>query len=192
MRIFLAGATGVLGVRLLPLLVVAGHTVAGMTRTPAKAEQLRALSAQPIVCDALDPTAVHEAVTGFAPQLVVDELTDLPDDPARIDEHRAAQNRMRREGISNLLVPAQAVGARVISQSIAWTLDADAQAAVDDHDRLVADAGGVLLRYGQFYGPGTFYEHQPPEPPRVHTDQAARRTVLALDAPARSAITIVD
>jgi uncharacterized protein YbjT (DUF2867 family) len=78
MRIFLAGATGVLGVRLLPLLVGAGHTVAGMTRTPAEAEQLRALSAQPIVCDALDPAAVHQAVMGFAPQLVVDD-----DRPAR-------------------------------------------------------------------------------------------------------------
>jgi hypothetical protein len=119
-------------------------------------------------------------------------MTDLPDDPARIDEHRAAQNRIRREGISNLIVPAQAVRARVISQSIAWTLAADAQAAVDEHERLVTDAGGVLLRYGQLYGPGTIYEHQPPEPPRVHIDQAARRTVLALDAPARSVITILD
>jgi hypothetical protein len=129
---------------------------------------------------------------GFVLQLVVDELTDLPDDLARIGEHRAALNRIRREGISNLIVAAQAVGARVISQSIAWTLDADAQAAVDEHDRLVTDAGGVLLRYGQLYGPGTFYEHQPPEPPRVHIDQAARRTFLALDAPARSVITILD
>lgn len=191
MRILFAGATGVLGVRLIPLLTAQAHHVAGITRTPAKADSVRQLGAEPITCDALDPDAVAQVVTTFAPQLIIDQLTDLPDDSARIGEHRQAQNRIRREGIRNLLA-ANRAEARVVSQSIAWTLHGDAQAAVDEHERLVLEAAGVILRYGQLYGPGTFYPLQPPEPPRIHVDQAARRTFQALDAPAGTILTVVE
>ena len=80
MRIFLAGASGVLGVRLVPLLVANGHVVAGMTRSPEKVERLRALGAEPVVCDVYDVAALREAVTAFRPELVMHQLTDLPDE----------------------------------------------------------------------------------------------------------------
>jgi uncharacterized protein YbjT (DUF2867 family) len=192
MRIFVAGATGVIGIRLVPLLAAAGHAVAGMTRTAAHADRLRALGAEPAVCDALDPAAVRAAVAAFGPDLVIDELTDLPDDAARIAEFRDAHNRIRREGIRNLIAATGGTGAGLLSQSVAWRLSDSAQAAVEDHERQVREAGGVTLRYGQLYGPGTFYEHKPPGPPRIHVDAAARRTADALRAPPGSIITIAE
>src|SRR5919201_1714773 len=77
MRVFIAGATGVIGRRVVPLLVADGHEVVGMTRSPAKADGLRAAGAEPVVADALDPGAVMEAVQRARPQVVVHELTDL-------------------------------------------------------------------------------------------------------------------
>jgi uncharacterized protein YbjT (DUF2867 family) len=182
-RVFLAGATGVIGIRLVPLLVEAGHEVAGMTRSPEKVERLRALGAEPIVCDVYDADELNAAMVGFAPCAVIDQLTDLPDDPARISELRAAGSRMRREGTRNLLAAAHAAGApRFLAQSVAWRLREDVGASVEDLERAVLDAGGVVVRYGRFYGPGTYYEAEPPLPPRVHVDEAARRTVQLLDS----------
>jgi nucleoside-diphosphate-sugar epimerase len=110
----------------------------------------------------------------------VNELTDLPDEPAAANQANA---RMRREGTRNLLEAARAAGAsRFVSQSVAWRLDDDAGAAVAELERLVLAAEGVVLRYGRLYGPGTYYEDDVPEPPRIHVDEAARRTVPALDA----------
>ncbi len=80
MRIFFAGSSGVIGTRLVPLLVGAGHFVAGMTRSPAKVEALEALGAEPIVCDVYDSEALAAAVAAFKPDAVLDQLTDLPDD----------------------------------------------------------------------------------------------------------------
>jgi len=71
-----------------------------------------------------------------------------------------------------------------MAQSVAWALGGDAGAAVREHESAVLDAGGVVLRYGQFYGPGTYFEDEEPTPPRIHVDEAARRTLPALDAPA--------
>ncbi|MGI9006793.1 MAG: NAD(P)H-binding protein [Streptosporangiaceae bacterium] len=152
MRVFLAGATGVLGMRLVPLLVAAGHDVAGMTRTPAKTEQLQAMGAEPVVCDVFNRDALCEAVVNFGADMVLDELTDLPDDPARIPE-------------------------------LAWQIPGDGGAAVEEHERTILDAGGVVIRYGQFYGTGTYFESELPPPPRIHVDAAARRTMSALDEP---------
>jgi uncharacterized protein YbjT (DUF2867 family) len=181
MRVFVAGASGVIGVRLVPLLVAAGHEVAGMTRSPAKVELLRGLGAEPVVCDAFDAAALCEAVVAFQPEAVVNELTDLPDEPVATSEANA---RMRREGTRNLLAAAEAARAsRFVAQSIAWRLPGDAGAAVAELERLVLAADGVVLRYGRLYGPGTYYEAEKPEPPRVHVDDAARRTVPALCAP---------
>jgi nucleoside-diphosphate-sugar epimerase len=180
-RIFLAGATGVIGVRLVPLLVDAGHAVAGMTRSPGKAGLLVELGAEPVVCDVFDAEGLLEAVTAFGPGVVMHQLTDLPDDPARIDETAALNARIRREGTSNLLAAARAAAApQFIAQSVAWQLSGDGGASIADHEGLVLASGGVVLRYGRFYGPGTYYERKLPEQPRVHVDDAARRTIAAL------------
>ncbi len=190
MRVFVAGATGVLGVRVVPLLVAAGHAVAGMTRTPAKSDVLRALGAEAVVCDVYDQARLRAALVAFRPEVVIDELTDLADDPRLIDA--AANARIRREGTRNLLAAARAAGVkRVLSQSVAWPLRGDGQAAVEEHERLVLDAGGVVIRYGQLSGPGTYHEHDVPDGPWIDVDDAARRTLEALDAGAASIVTLV-
>jgi nucleoside-diphosphate-sugar epimerase len=182
MRIFLAGATGVLGMRLVPLLVNAGHAVGGMTRSAAKAESLVELGAEPVVCDVFDAAAVTEAVGAFAPALVMDQLTDLPDRVDQIPMFRERNNRIRTEGTRNLIDAARAAQVpRFIAQSISWEPPGGAE-AVHEHERMVLDAGGVVLRYGQLYGPGTYYEDHPPDPPRIHAEEAARRTLELLDA----------
>jgi hypothetical protein len=151
-----------------------------MTRSPQKVATLRDLGAEPVVCDAFDAAALQAAVVGFHPEAIVNELTDLPDRPEAISERNA---RVRREGTRNLLAAAKAAGAsRFIAQSVAWQLSGDAGAAVCELERLVLAADGVVLRYGRLYGPGTYYEGEKPEPPRVHVDEAARRTLVALDA----------
>lgn len=184
MRIFVAGASGVIGTRLVPLLVAAGHAVAGMTRTPAKADQLRRLGAEPVVCDVYDLAALRVAVAGFAPETVVHQLTDLPDDVGEIAGFGDRNDRIRREGTRNLLMATAAAGAaRFLAQSIAWKLPAPRAAGIRAFEGQVLDAGGVVLRYGQFYGPGTFYVDAPPPPPRIHIDRAAEATVALLDAP---------
>jgi nucleoside-diphosphate-sugar epimerase len=184
MRVFLAGATGVIGLRLVPLLIAAGHDVAGMTRTHTKAGQLTSIGAEPVVCDVFDLNALREAVAKFGPEVVLHELTDLPEDRARIPELGALNSRMRREGTANLVAAAKAAGTpQFVAQSVAWTIPGDGGAAVEEHERAVLDAGGVVIRYGQFYGPGTYFPSEVPPPPRVHIDDAARRTLPALSAP---------
>jgi len=182
MRVFLAGASGVIGVRLVPLLVGDGHEVAGMTRTAAKRPLLRELGARPVVCDVYDVNALTVAVVDAAPDLVMHQLTDLPDSADRISEHRERNNRIRTEGTRNLIAAARAAGAdRFLAQSIGWT-PPGAGEAVAEHERLVLDAGGTVLRYGVFYGPGTYGGDRVPPPPRVHVDAAARETVRLMEA----------
>lgn len=184
MRIFVAGASGVIGIRLIPLLVAAGHEVAGMTRSPGKLGELKAVGAEPVLCDVYDPAALRKAVVEFAPAAVVNELTDLPDDVAKIPELSARADRMLREGARNVLGAAAAAhAARFLAQSIAWELPADRGLTYREHDQAVLDAGGVVIRYGQLYGPDTYYQTAKPDPPRVHVDEAARRTVPILEAP---------
>ncbi len=192
MRVFLAGASGVIGIRLVPLLVARGHTVAGMTRSPGKVDALRELGAEPVVCDVFDRQAVNEAVARSGADLVMHQLTNLPDRVERIPEFSARNNRIRTEGTRNLLSAAEAAGAeRFVAQSIAWTPPAGGE-AVAEHERLVLDAGGVVIRYGVFYGPGTYSgEHRVPPPPRIHVEEAARRTVTLLDAPS-GVVTVTD
>jgi nucleoside-diphosphate-sugar epimerase len=183
MRVFLAGATGVIGIRLLPLLVSAGHTVAGMMRSPDKADRLRALGAAPVVCDVFDAAALTAAVTGFRPDAVIHQLTDLPDHRDQLSGFAAANDRMRTEGTRNLLAAAAAAGAgHFLAQSIAWRPPGRGK-AVDEHERRVLAAAGVVVRYGQLYGPGTWYPSRLPAPPRIHADAAARATLPLLQAP---------
>jgi len=122
----------------------------------------------------------------------VSELTDLPDDRERLHAFEAANDRMRREGTRNLLDAAAAAKApRFLAQSIAWQLPGERGAAVDELERTVLEVDGVVLRYGQLYGPGTFYESELPEPPRVHVEEAAARTAHLLEAES-GAVTITD
>jgi len=180
MRIFIAGASGVIGIRLVPLLVADGHTAAGMTRSPDKAGQLRDLGADPVICDVFDRDALIRAVAAFRPDVVFHQLTDLPDREDEIAAYGDRNSRIRTEGTRNLI--AAAGTARVIAQSISWELPEN-RATTAEHERAVLQAGGVVIRYGQLYGPGTYFEAGPPEPPRIHVDDAARQTVPALGVP---------
>jgi hypothetical protein len=92
---------------------------------------------------------------------------------------------MRSEGTRNLLAAAAAAGAvRVIAQSTSWELPSEHRRAVTAaHERAVLQAGGVVIRYGQLWGRGTYYPTGPPDPPRIHVDDAARQSLPALEAP---------
>ena len=182
MRVFIAGATGVIGIRLVPILNADGHAVTGMTRSERKADALRALGAEPAVCDVFDADALREAVVKANADAIVHLLTDLPDDIAEIDGFTNANARIRREGTRNLLAAFEAAGAsRFLAESLAARPDGDAGDAVDELERSVLAAGGVVLRYGWLYGPDTYHEHELPDPPRIHVDEAARLTALALE-----------
>jgi 2-alkyl-3-oxoalkanoate reductase len=179
-RVFLAGASGAIGRQLLPLLVADGHEVAAMTSSPAKLEALRAAGGTPVLADALDEHAVVEAVTQARPDAVIHQLTALPArlDPRKISRDLATTDRLRTEGTRHLVAAAQHAGAsRIIAQSIAFAYApgppgtvhgeddplmsnppaqfARSAAAIAELERLVIGAGGLALRYGYFYGPGT-------------------------------------
>jgi hypothetical protein len=120
-------------------------------------------------------------------------LTDLPDDLEQLAEASLLTARMRVEGTHNLLDALEGLGqTKIVAQSVAWPmppgLEADAVAALEE---AVLAANGVVLRYGQFYEPGTYYEGGLPAAPRVHIDIAAARTLEALDAPS-GVLTVVD
>lgn len=182
MRIFLAGATGVIGSRLLPLLVADGHDVTGTTRSAERADMIEKAGGTPVVVDVYDVEALTAAVVKSRPELVIHQLTDLPDDATDIPARATANSRMRTEGTANLLAAALAAGgARMLAQSIAWTPPGRGD-AVAWHEAAVLDAGGAVVRYGQLYGPGTYYETQPPAPPRIHVSDAAQRTVPLVEA----------
>src|SRR5688500_19202455 len=122
-RIFLAGASGVIGRRLVPLLVGAGHTVAGMTRSAGKVEQIADLGAQPVVVDVFDRDALVAAVTEFRPDIILNELTDLPDDVREIAAHLALNARIRTQGNQNIIDAARAAGSpKILAQAVAWQL----------------------------------------------------------------------
>jgi nucleoside-diphosphate-sugar epimerase len=202
MRIFLAGAGGVIGRRLTPLLVKAGHAVTGTTRTADKADALRALGAAPVVVDVFDADALMRAITKAAPEAVIHQLTDLafaPNDP-RYQEGLARNARLRIEGTRNLVAAAQAASVRrMVAQSIAFIYAAAPGARVET-DALNSEPAaartveavsvletavlsmpqGVVLRYGYFYGPGTWSGEAPSRAPAVHVDAAAQAAVLAL------------
>lgn len=183
MRIFLAGATGAIGSRLLPLLVAAGHKVAGTTRSPNRAESIHAAGGVSVVCDVYDLDTLTSAMVVFAPDVVIHQLTALPDDPARLTGTAVAIARILTEGTANLISAAAAAGAqRFLAWSTALNLP-EAGDIIAGHERAVLDVDGVVVRYGHLYGPGTYYPGEPPAPPRIHVDDAAARTVPLLEAP---------
>ncbi len=205
-RIFLAGAAGAIGRRLVPLLCGAGHAVVGTTRSPAKAEALRALGVEPVVVDVFDAGALTAAVAAARPDIVIHQLTDLPQDldPRLMGEAVVRNARIRDEGTRNLIAAAQAAGARrLIAQSIAWAyapgpephaeddpLDRAADGArgvtvrgvvaLEEQVLNAAPLEGVVLRYGQLYGPGT-HSATPSHASPVHVDAAAHAALLAID-----------
>lgn len=184
-RVFLAGASGVIGQRLIPLLVNAGHTVGGMTRSASKTDLLTQLGAEPIVVDVFDRDALIAAVSEFKSDIILNELTDLPDDVNKIGDHADLNARIRTEGNQNIIDAARASGSpKILAQTVAWELpDGPDARAVKQLKSSVLAEGGVVLSYGQFYGPGTYNEDQIPADPRVQIDRAAERTVELLDAP---------
>jgi nucleoside-diphosphate-sugar epimerase len=182
-RVFVAGASGVVGRRLLPRLVAAGHEVTGMTRRPERTEAIRGAGAQAVVCDALDGAAVREAVAASRPDAVVQHLTDLPKrlGPRNLARAYRANDRVRREGTANLVAAAEAAGARrFIAQNVCF-LYAHEGGPVKDEDAPLMDGApppfdrsirvyremearvvgagldGLVLRCGWWYGPGTTY-----------------------------------
>ncbi|MEO8603916.1 MAG: NAD-dependent epimerase/dehydratase family protein [bacterium] len=185
MRIFLAGASGVIGQRLIPRLVQAGHMVGGMTRSSSKTALLAQLGAGPILCDVFDRDALIRAVRDFKPDVILNELTDLPDAVEKIGDHAALNARIRTEGNQNVIEAARRSGSpKILAQTVAWKLpDGPDAVAVAELERSVLAEGGVVLSYGQFYGPGTYNEQQVPAEPRVQIDRAAERTVQLLGAP---------
>jgi nucleoside-diphosphate-sugar epimerase len=183
-RVFVAGGSGAMGVRLVPLLVGAGHEVVAMTRTGAKVDAIRARGAAAVVVDAFDRPGLAAALDAARPDVVVHQLTDLPDDAAQLPDARAANAAIREAGTDNLLAAAAAAGVtRLVVQSIAWLTDGVRPPSVVHLERAARGAGGVVVRYGQWYGPGTYHPDAPPAPPRVHIDVAARATLDALHLP---------
>jgi nucleoside-diphosphate-sugar epimerase len=198
MRIFVAGATGAVGKRLVPLLVAEGHEVVGTTRSPEKADELRAAGAEPVVADALDETAVRDAVVDAKPEVVVHQATALSSlvSPRNVDRAFEPTNRLRTEGTDHLLAAARAAGVRrFVAQSFAgWPyarvggpvkteddpLDPDPPkhfrrtlAAIRHLEAAVTSAEGlegIVLRYGGFYGPATSLA-----PGGVHNEAIRRR-----------------
>jgi hypothetical protein len=196
MRIFLAGASGVIGQRLIPRLVQAGHIVGGMTRSSSKIGLLRQLGAEPILCDVFDREALIQAVRDFKPDLILNELTDLPDDVTKIGEYGTRNARIRTEGNQNLIDAVRQSGSpKILAQTVAWKLpDGPGAQAAAELERSVLAEGGVVLSYGMFYGPGTYSEQKPPRQPgipQVHIDRAAERTVELLGEPS-GVVVIVD
>jgi hypothetical protein len=105
-------------------------------------------------------------MAAFGPDVVLHQLTDLPDDRARIPDSARASRRMYREETPNVLAAARQAGAaRVVVQSVAWQLRGEGAAAVDAHERAVLGSGGLVVRYGRFFGPGTYFETELPPPP---------------------------
>lgn len=240
MKVFVAGASGAVGRRMIPRLLAAGHAVVAMTRDRAKAESLERAGADAVVCDVFDGPGLTAAVGSAAPAAIIHQLTDLPAamNPRRLKTIYQRNNRVRREGTANLLAAARAAGvSRLIVQSMGtwyrpddpgvqrgpavegdalWT---DAPEPIGEAVRTVAQMEAaalrdapvaVVLRYGAFYGTGTWYGADGDIAQRVrkrqlpivgsgrgvtsfiHIDDAASAAVAALDAQTSGVFNIVD
>jgi nucleoside-diphosphate-sugar epimerase len=205
-RVLLVGASGAIGKRLTILLRQSDHYVVGTTRSQAKAEELRHAGVEAVVVDVFDAAAVASALASARPEVVINQLTDLPKDldPARMKQAIIGNARVREEGTKNLVAAAIEAGARrFISQSIAWAyapgpephVESDPLDIAAEGDRAITIGGvvalenatlkspplnGVVLRYGRLYGPGTPADHPPASMP-LHVDAAAFAAFLAID-----------
>jgi nucleoside-diphosphate-sugar epimerase len=236
-RVFLAGATGAIGRRLVPQLVEAGHQVTAITRSKEKLAMLSELGAEPVLCDVFDAGRLGSVVAQAEPDAVINELTDLPQslNPRKLKEYYAANNRVRREGTTNLLDAARGAEVRrfVVQGAAYWyaqmggavkteeaPLYLDAPAPIgpavktikEVEDAVLSSEGleGVVLRYGFFYGPGTWHakdgdvgrqvrKRRYPMIGRgegtysfIHVDDAASATVAALERARPGVYNVVD
>jgi nucleoside-diphosphate-sugar epimerase len=206
MRIFVAGASGAIGRRLIPLLLADGHVVTGTTRSADKAADLKASGAAPVVVDVFQAEALRRAVIDARPEVVVHQLTDLPQvRGSTLDIETAARNaRLRIQGTANLLAAAEAAAVRrFIAQSIAFVyaegpephaegdplvsgegaspnaVTARGVRALEDSTLNTAGLDGIVLRYGRLYGPGTWF-NEAHGPGSLHVDAAAHAALLAV------------
>lgn len=214
MKVFVAGASGAIGRQLVPMLVAAGHSVTGMTRSAERARSLESMGARPVIVDAYDAGALRRAVVDAAPSVVIHQLTDLADGFRPEDVARTA--RLRELGTRNLVDAALAAGAtRMVAQSGAW-LYADGPLPHAEDDPLQTptdrpqDAGlrgvielerlvtgtpgldGIVLRYGYFYGPHTAWSADGAPQPRVGVVAAARAAALAVEVGPPGIYNVVD
>jgi len=230
-RVFVAGGTGVIGRRLVPQLVARGHHVTATTTNAAKLSLLQQLGAEGVVMDGLDPTSVGQAVAAAEPDTIVNQMTALSEAHAgkpnlrSPDRFFAVTNRLRSEGTDHLLAAAQATGAHAVVQSVGifngireggWVKTENdplevaevvvATKAINHLEDVVVKAGGAVLRYGGFYGPGANEDQVKLVRRRlfpivgggtgyvswVHVDDAASVTVLAVEQRATGVFNIVD
>lgn len=235
MRVFVAGGTGVLGRRLVPQLVARGHQVTATTTSSAKLDVLEQLGAEAVVMDGLDAVSVGEAVAKAQPEAIVHQMTAISvahagkPDLKHMDRWFAGTNRLRTEGTDHLLAAAEATGVtNFVAQGYgAWnglreggwvkteqdpvdpmtgTPAEPGMKAISHVEDVVVKAGGAVLRYGWFYGPGAMDDLVEPVRKRqfpvvgsgagncswVHLDDAASATVLAVEQGARGVFNIVD
>jgi nucleoside-diphosphate-sugar epimerase len=235
MRVFVAGGTGVLGRRLVPRLVARGHQVTASTTSAAKLGLLAELGADGVVMDGLDAVSVGEAVAKARPEVIVHQMTAISvvhagkPDMKHMDRWFADTNRLRTEGTDHLLAAAEATGvSNFVAQSYAswnglrqggWvkteedpldlmtgTPASPGMSALRHVEDVVVKAGGAVLRYGWFYGPGATDDLVEPVRKRqfpvvgggtgysswVHLDDAANATVLAVEQKAMGVFNIVD
>ncbi|SEH00017.1 Nucleoside-diphosphate-sugar epimerase [Nonomuraea solani] len=228
MRVFVAGGAGVLGRRLVPQLVAWGHQVTATTTSPAKRGLLERLGAEAVVMDGLDAASVGEAVGQARPDVIVHQMTAISGKPdiKHFDRWFATTNRLRTEGTDHLLAAAQATGvSHFVAQSYAswngirtggWikteedpldpTSTGKGAEAIRHLEDVVLRAGGAVLRYGAFYGPGATDDQVELVRKRqypvvgdgrghsswVHLDDAAAATVLAVERQVKGVFNIVD
>jgi nucleoside-diphosphate-sugar epimerase len=230
MRVFLVGASGAIGTRLVPQLIEHGHEVVGTVRSPGNAERVRALGAEPVVLDLLDRRAVRKALLEAQPEAIVHEATALADVTwgRNFDKVFAGTNALRTKGTDALLAAAREAGVRrFVAQSFASyryvreggpvkteddpldpTPPANARqswAAMADLDRKVTEAGGIILRYGVFYGAANDGLIEPVRKRQyplvgdgggitswIHLEDAAAATVLALEQDGPAIYNVVD
>jgi nucleoside-diphosphate-sugar epimerase len=234
MRVFVAGGAGVLGRRLVPQLVARGDRVTATTTSAAKLGLLVQLGADGVVMDGLDAVSVGEAVAAARPEVIVHQMTALSmahagkPDLRHPDRFFAATNRLRSEGTDHLLAAAEATGvSHVVAQSFGafggireggWVKTEEdpmdpgpasapkGAEAIRHVEDAVVKAGGAVLRYGSFYGPGAIDDQVELVRKRqfplvgggtgymswLHLDDAASATVLAMEQKARGVFNIVD
>ena len=237
MKVFLAGASGAIGRRLVPQLIEAGHQVTAITRSKEKLSELYDLGAEPVLCDVFDAGRLGSVVAQAEPDAVINQLTDLPQslNPRKLGEYYAANNRVRREGTRNLLDAARGAGVRrfLVQGAAYWYAQTGGPVKTEEaplyleapapigpavetikevEDAVLSADGieGIVLRYGMFYGPGTWYAkdgdigrqvrkrrypmigHGEGTYSFIHVDDAASATVAALERARPGVYNVVD
>jgi nucleoside-diphosphate-sugar epimerase len=237
MKVVLAGASGAIGRRLVPQLVEAGHQVTAITRSKEKLSELYDLGAEPVLCDVFDAGRLGSVVAQAEPDTVINQLTDLPQslNPRKLGEYYAANNRVRREGTRNLLDAARGAGVRrfLVQGAAYWYAQTGGPVKTEEaplyleapapigpavetikevEDAVLSADGieGIVLRYGMFYGPGTWYAkdgdigrqvrkrrypmigHGEGTYSFIHVDDAASATVAALERARPGVYNVVD